>query len=99
MHTSNDTAAFCVRWRAFLLFAKAALSFGKRFFFPAEEAGIGDLLPGRERGKRLESHIYANLLTCFCRGDGSGHSQEKQIYHLPVLLRVIVAVLGVPSKG
>ncbi len=33
------------------------------------------------------------------RSAGSAHSHEKQTYHLPVLLRRIVAVLGVPSTG
>ena len=32
-------------------------------------------------------------------GEGSAHSHEKLTYHLPVLLRRIVAVLGVPSSG
>src|SRR5512135_937061 len=31
------------------------------------------------------------------KGDGSAHSHEKQTDHLPVLLQLIVAVLGVPA--
>src|SRR5262249_27883241 len=32
-------------------------------------------------------------------GDGSAHWQEQQTYHLPVLLRLMVANLGIPSSG
>ena len=53
-----------------------------------------------ERGEGLQSHINANLLArSLAAGAGSAHSHEKQTYHLPVLLRLIVAVLGVPSRG
>ncbi len=77
-----------------------ALGFGQGALFLTEEARVGDVLPIRERGKGLESHIDADHFLVLVGGKGVGsHSQAMVTNHLPVAVRRMVAVLGVPSRG
>jgi hypothetical protein len=99
MHASNDFAPLSTLRRPLLGFGQSALHLGERAFLGAQKAGVGDFLPGGEVAKVLRPTSMPIACPVGGSGVGSAHSHEKQTYRLPVLLREIVAVLGVPSSG
>jgi hypothetical protein len=82
-----------------LLFAQPPLRFRQLMFLGAEEARISNLCPSL----RVANVFSPTSIPACCpvagRGTGSAHAHEKVTYHVPVLLREMVAVLGMPSKG
>ncbi len=98
--TGHHLAPRCPFRRALFLLAEAALGLGERLLFFTEEAWVGNRLLGAEHGEGLEAHVNAHLLPRLRQRRRRGAlAREAHTYHLPVLLREIVAVLGVPSKG
>ncbi len=99
MHPRHHTSAFGAFWRPLFLFGQAALCFGERLFLTTEEPRVGDLLPVLKVANVFKPTSMPTWRPVSGRGAGSAHSHEKRTYHLPVLLRLMVAVLGVPSMG
>ena len=99
MHPRHHTAAFGAFWRPLFLFGQAALCFGERLSSPRKKRGLAISCTSREVANVFKPTSMPTCRPVSGKGDGSAHSHEKQTYHLPVLLRLMVAVLGVPSKG
>lgn len=101
---AGDNVAPLGTFRSALRFvAEATLSPGKRPFFDVKEARMGNRCARAKGGKGVAKVMRPTSMPTGCtvsgRADGSAHSHEKQTYHLPVRLRMTVAVLGGPSSG
>ncbi len=94
----NLTFSLALR-RTLFGFRKVFLGCGKSLFFFSKETGIFNLLTVRKGSKGFKANVNTNLSGVSRNTCGSTPSQLKQTYHLPVVLRVSVAVLGLPLIG
>ena len=99
MHSRHHLAPFGALRCAFLLFAEATLHLGKRLFLWRKKRGLAISCPSLRVAKVFKPTSMPTCRPVAGNGVGSAHSQEKQTYHLPVLLRLMVAVLVMPSIG
>ncbi len=99
MHTCDHTPVLGALRCAFLLFAEAALNLGKRLFLLRKKRGLAICCPSLRVAKVFKPTSMPTWRPVAGNGVGSAHSQKKQTYHLPVLLRLMVAVLVMPSIG
>jgi hypothetical protein len=98
MHTSHNFTPLSAFGRTLRLLGEKALRFSQSLFLHPEEAGVLNLLSGRESSERLETNINTDLFI--------GHGQRRGFpvardcgVPLPVLLLLMHTVLGVPERG
>src|SRR5262249_19750604 len=79
--------------------AGGPLPLGQRLFLLAEDARVADLLARAAGGQGVPPNVTANVLPGGGQRGGLGTRTREADSPLARLLRLIVAVLGVPARG
>src|SRR5206468_562590 len=99
IHTGSHFAPISPLRSALVLFGKAAMCFSQCLSSTWKKRGLAITSPVERAAKVVSPTSIPTCCPVSGSGVGSAHSHAKLTYHLPVLLRRMVAVLGVPSSG